>query len=53
MHCETVPGLFPLSTTFPDDRSAPVPRLSIPYAENGFAEDADAILAFFATHLTR
>ena len=53
VHCETVPGLFPLSTTFPDDRSAPVPRLSIPYAENGFAADADAILDFFATHLTR
>jgi len=53
VHCETVPGLFPLSTTFPDDRSAPLPRLSIPYAENGFAADADAILDFFATHLTR
>src|SRR5262245_29219902 len=51
VHCETVPGLFPLSTTFPDDRSAPLPRLSIPYAENGFTDDADAILAFFATHL--
>jgi hypothetical protein len=53
VHCETVPGLFPLSTTFPDDRSAPLPRLSIPYAENGFADNADAILAFFATHLTK
>jgi hypothetical protein len=51
VHCETVPGLFPLSTTFADDRSAPLPRLSIPYAENGFAEDADAIFAFFAAHL--
>jgi hypothetical protein len=51
VHCETVPGLFPLNTTFPDDRSAPLPRLSIPYAENGFAEDADAIFAFFAEHL--
>lgn len=51
VHCETVPGLFPLSTTFPDDRSAPLPRLSIPYAENGFADDADAIRNFFATHL--
>ena len=51
VHCETVPGLFPLSTTFPDDRSAPLPRLSIPYAENGFAEDADAIFGFFAAHL--
>jgi len=51
VHCETVPGLFPLSTTFADDRSAPLPRLSIPYAENGFAEDADAILTFFAAHL--
>src|SRR5215472_7524120 len=53
VHCETVPGLFPLSTTFPDDRSAPLPRLSIPYAENGFAEDADAIRGFFATHLRK
>ena len=51
VHCETVPGLFPLNTTFADDRSAPLPRLSIPYAENGFAEDADAIFTFFATHL--
>jgi len=51
VHCETVPGLFPLSTTFPDDRFAPVPRLSIPYAENGFAEDAAQIEAFFAAHL--
>ena len=51
VHCETVPGLFPLSTTFADDRSAPLPRLSIPYAENGFAEDTDAIFAFFAAHL--
>ena len=51
MHCETVPGLFPLSTTFPDDRSAPIPRLSIPYGENGFDNDAPAIHAFFATHL--
>jgi hypothetical protein len=51
VHCETVPGLFPLSTTFADDRSAPLPRLSIPSAENGFADNADAILAFFATHL--
>jgi hypothetical protein len=51
VHCETVPGLFPLSTTFPDDRSAPLPRLSVPYAENGFADDAPEILDFFATHL--
>ena len=51
VHCETVPGLFPLSTTFPDDRSAPLPRLSVPYAENGFADDATEILDFFATHL--
>jgi hypothetical protein len=51
VHCETVPGLFPLSTTFPDDRSAPTPRLSIPYAENGFADDADAVRGFFAAHL--
>ncbi len=51
VHCETVPGLFPLSTTFPDDRSAPIPRLSIPYAENGFANDATEIRDFLATHL--
>jgi hypothetical protein len=51
VHCETVPGLFPLSTTFPDDRSAPLPRLSIAYAENGFADDAAAIEDFFAAHL--
>jgi hypothetical protein len=51
VHCESVPGLFPLSTTFPDDRSAPLPRLSIPYGENGFANDAAAIRDFFATHL--
>jgi hypothetical protein len=51
VHCETVPGLFPLSTTFPDDRSAPIPRLSIPYGENGFADDASAVSEFFATHL--
>lgn len=51
VHCETVPGLFPLSTTFPVDRSAPIPRLSIPYADNGFANAAAAIHDFFATHL--
>jgi len=51
VHCETVPGLFPLSTTFPDDRSAPIPRLSIPYAENGFDEDATQIREFFAAQL--
>ena len=51
VHCETVPGLFPLSTTFPDERSAPLPRLSIAYAENGFANDATAIREFFATNL--
>ncbi len=53
VHCETVPGLFPLSTTFPDDRSAPLPRLSIPYAENGFDNDATRIREFFAAHLQR
>ena len=59
VHCETVPGLFPLSTTFCggplltecDDRSAPLPRMSIPYGDNGFASDAAAIHEFFATHL--
>jgi hypothetical protein len=59
VHCETVPGLFPLSTTLCgnqsltncDDRSAPIPRMSIPYGENGFADDAAAIRDFFATHL--
>ena len=51
VHCETVPGLFPLNTTFPDDRSAPVPRLSVPYAETGFTDDATQILDFFAAHL--
>lgn len=51
VHCETVPGLFPLSTTFPEDWSAPIPRLSIPYAENGFADYATEIRDFFATHL--
>lgn len=51
VHCETVPGLFPLSTTFADERSAPIPRLSLPYAENSFASDAEAIRNFFATHL--
>ncbi len=59
VHCETVPGLFPLSTTLCgassltacDDRSAPLPRLSIPYGDNGFAVDAAAIHAFFAAHL--
>ncbi len=50
-HCETVPGLFPLSTTFPDDRSAPIPRLSIPYGENGFDDDATQIREFFAARL--
>jgi hypothetical protein len=52
VHCETVPGLFPLSTTFADDRSIAIPRLSIPYAENGFDDtDAAAIHDFFAMHL--
>jgi hypothetical protein len=53
IHCETVPGLFPLTTTFSEDWSAPIPRLIIPYGENGFEEDASAILNFFATHLHR
>jgi hypothetical protein len=59
VHCETVPGLFPLCTTLCgasslincDDQSAPIPRLSIPYGDNGFASDAAAIRDFFATHL--
>lgn len=51
IHCETVPGLFPLSTTFPEDWSAPIPRLSIPYAGNGFAERTTEISNFFAAHL--
>jgi hypothetical protein len=51
VHCETVPGLFPLNTTFPDDRFAPIPRLSVPYGENGFANAAAAIRDFFAAHV--
>lgn len=59
VHCETVPGLFPLCTTLCgassltncDDRSAPIPRMSIAYGENGFANDATAIRDFFASHL--
>ena len=59
VHCETVPGLFPLCTTFCgspsltdcDDGSAPLPRMSIPYGDNGFASDAAAIRNFFAVHL--
>jgi dienelactone hydrolase len=59
VHCETVPGLFPLNTTLCgaasltacDDASAPVPRMSIPYGDTGFATDAAAIHDFFAAHL--
>jgi len=59
VHCETVPGLFPLSTTLCgapvltacDDQSAPLPRLSIPYGDQGFAVDAAAIHEFFHAHL--
>ena len=59
LHCETVPTLFPLNTTLCgapvltecDDRSAPIPRMSVPYAGKGSVDDADAIREFFASHL--
>jgi dienelactone hydrolase len=56
IHCETVPSLFPLTTTFPEDWSTPIPRLSIshPGYEGHWDEEVETeIRNFFATHLQR
>ena len=53
IHCETVPGLYELSTTFPYDRSTPIPRLSVDYGDQGHWDEEveNEIRNFFAIHL--
>ncbi len=50
LHCETVPGMFPLSAEINDRSSLPMPWRKVPYKFGG-EKERRAILDFFDRHL--